>query len=193
MCPELDELNSSSAGTGLKTPGQPCPPDEGIWEERRTTANGFLTAAVDSSQGGRIPSTTGCVDTRADKSTIITADTTFLQQGLRPRSEENKQFDPGGKGEKAPPWKVAVTLPSFSGESWKAPCLLSVCASCSVLCVCLFPKLLFSSQVMTSQKRREGRRGQVANRRASVFSPTTLLKMARTSHTRFGRSANALR
>ena len=32
-------------------------------------------------------------------------------------SEENKQFDPGGKGEKAPPWNAAVTLHSFSGES----------------------------------------------------------------------------
>ena len=32
-------------------------------------------------------------------------------------SEENKQFDPGGKGEKAPPWNAAVTLLYFSGES----------------------------------------------------------------------------
>ena len=53
-------------------------------------------------------------------------------------SEENKQFDPGGKGEKAPPWNAAVTLLSFSGKSWEAPCLcfvFSVCALC-VLCVC---------------------------------------------------------
>ena len=32
-------------------------------------------------------------------------------------SEENKQFDPGGKEEKVPPWNAAVTLLSFSGES----------------------------------------------------------------------------
>ena len=54
-------------------------------------------------QEGRIPSTTSeSVDTRAsEKNTRITADTIFLQQGHKPRSEENKQFDPGGKGEKA--------------------------------------------------------------------------------------------
>ena len=76
---ELDELKSSSAGTGLETPEQQCPPYEGIWEQRRTTANGVLTAAVDSNQGGRIPSPTESVDTRADKSTRISGDTTFLQ------------------------------------------------------------------------------------------------------------------
>ena len=57
MDPELEEeLESPSAGTGLETPGQQGPPNEGIWEQRRTTANGFLTAGVDSSQGGRTPS-----------------------------------------------------------------------------------------------------------------------------------------
>ena len=30
MGPELKELISSSAGTGFKTPGQQCPPNEGI-------------------------------------------------------------------------------------------------------------------------------------------------------------------
>ena len=30
MGPELEELKTSSAGTGLKTPGQQCPPNEGI-------------------------------------------------------------------------------------------------------------------------------------------------------------------
>ena len=54
--PELKELESPSAGTGLKTPGQQCPPNEGAWEQGRTTANGFLTAGVGSSQGGRNPS-----------------------------------------------------------------------------------------------------------------------------------------
>ena len=49
MGPELEELESSSAGTSLKTPGQQCPPNEGVWKQGRTTANGFLTAGVDSS------------------------------------------------------------------------------------------------------------------------------------------------
>ena len=119
MNPERGELKSSSAGTGLETPGQQCPPNVGTWDQRRTTASGFLTAGVDSNQGGNIFSpTTESGDTRAgNNSTRITAVITFLQQGHKPRSKENKQFDPGGKGEKAPPWNAAVTLLSFSGES----------------------------------------------------------------------------
>ena len=102
MGPELEEFESSPTGTGFETPGQQCPPNEGIWEQGRTTANGFLTAGVDSSQGGRIPSPTESMDTRAsEKSTRITTDTTFLQQGHKPRSEENKQFDTGETVEKA--------------------------------------------------------------------------------------------
>ena len=51
--PERGELESSSAGTGLETPGQQCPPNEGIWETGRTTADGILTAGVGSNQGGK--------------------------------------------------------------------------------------------------------------------------------------------
>ena len=82
MDPELEELESPSAGTGLKTPGQQGPPNEGMWQQERTNANGFLTSGVDLSQGERNPSLTESEDTRAsEKSTRITADTTFLQQG----------------------------------------------------------------------------------------------------------------
>ena len=52
MSPELEEFKSPSAGTGLETPGQPCPPNEGIWETGRTPASGILTAGVDSDQEG---------------------------------------------------------------------------------------------------------------------------------------------
>ena len=48
MDPERGELESPSAGTGLETPGQQCPPNEGTWETGRTTADGFLTAGVGS-------------------------------------------------------------------------------------------------------------------------------------------------
>ena len=51
---ELDELKSSSAGTGLETPGQQCPPNEGVWKTGRITANVFLTAGVSSSKKGNI-------------------------------------------------------------------------------------------------------------------------------------------
>ena len=133
---EVDELKSSSAGTGLETLGQQCPPYEGIWEQRRTTANGVLTAAADSNQGGRIPSSKESIDTRADKSTRISADTTFLQQGNKTSREQNKQFDPGGSREKAPLWNAAVTLPSFSGEKLRG--FLSVFYLCSVYALCVF-------------------------------------------------------
>ena len=197
MDPELEEeLESPSAGTGLETPGQQGRPNEVTWEQQRTTANGFLTAGVDSSQGGRTPS-----PPKRSTSTRTFADifsTAAIQENRRRKtpSQQNKQFDPGGRGEKTPPWKAAVTLPSFLGESWKAPCLLSVCASCFVSALCVsVSKIIFLFSGDDFSERREGRRGQVAdvrNRRASVFSPTTLLKMARTSNTRFGRSANAL-
>ena len=51
-----EEPKSSSAGTGLETPGQQCPPNEGVWEQRQTTANGFVTVGMDSNQGGKTPS-----------------------------------------------------------------------------------------------------------------------------------------
>ena len=163
---DLKELESPSAGTGLETPGQQCPPNEGIWETGRITASGILTAGVGSSQRKNISSpTTESVDKRAkDTKTIEDISSTATTQENRRRktpSEQNKQFDPGEKGEKAPPWNSAVTLLSFSGESWEALCLFSVCASCFLICVCfVFPKY-FSFQVITTQRaqRHEGRRG----------------------------------
>ena len=58
MGPELEELESPSAGTGLETPGQQCSPNGGIWEIVRTTASGILTVGVGSCQGGNISSPT---------------------------------------------------------------------------------------------------------------------------------------
>ena len=81
MGPELEKLESPSAGTGLETPGQQRPPNEGTWDQGRTTASGFLTTGVDSNQEGNIfPPVTESGDTRAGKnSTIITADITSVQ------------------------------------------------------------------------------------------------------------------
>ena len=112
MDPERGEPGPSSAGTGLETPGQQCPPNEGIWETGRTTADGILTVGVGSNQGGNISS-----PTERAKSTAMFADissptehvgtqawTAATPENRRHKttSEENKQFDPGGIGEKAP-------------------------------------------------------------------------------------------
>ena len=114
----------------------------------RTTADGFLTAGVGSNQGGNISSPMERVDTRAGtKSTTTSADINFLRQGHKPKdedkgSEKNKHFHPCGKGEKAPLWNAAVTLPFlFLGRAGRlVTCLcfvFSVCALrgpvCSVL------------------------------------------------------------
>ena len=115
---ELEELTSSSAGTGLNTPGQESPPNEGVWETGRITADSILTAGVNSSQGGRTPSPPErSTSTRTFEAIFSTA---AIQENRRPKTfnELNKPFDPGGRGEKAPPWKAAVPLPFFSwGEA----------------------------------------------------------------------------
>ena len=58
MGPELEKLASSSAVTGLETPGQQCPLNEGVWETGRITVNGFLNAGMDSRKKGNISSST---------------------------------------------------------------------------------------------------------------------------------------
>ena len=151
MCPELEELESPSAGTGLETPGQQCTTNEGTWDQGRTTASGFLTAGVDSYQEGNISSPTECEDTKTFADTSSTAATPENLRRNTP-SEQNKHFDPGGKGGKAPPWNAAVTLLSFSGESWEAPCLFSVCAL-FVLCFLNY----FSIQVIFISKLKDMR------------------------------------
>ena len=50
MDPGMEELTSSSASTGLHTPGQESPPNEGVWETGRITADSILIAGVDSSK-----------------------------------------------------------------------------------------------------------------------------------------------
>ena len=141
MDPERGELKSSSAGTRLETPGQQCPPNEGTWDRGRTTASGISTAGVGSNQGGSVSSPTERAKDTKTFADISSTAATPAKRRHKTSSEENKQFDPGGKGKKAPPWNAAVTLLSLSGESGEAPCL------CFVLCLyfvyALFSKLLF--------------------------------------------------
>ena len=84
-----------------------------------------------------------------------------------------------------------------AGKLLVAFCLCFVlCALCSV-CVC-FPFFFLSTGDHFSAKLKEtwaldaDQVADVRNRRASIFSPITLLKLARTSNAQFGRSANAL-
>ena len=145
MSQELEELTSPSAGTGLKTPGQQGPPNEGTLGQRQTTANGFLTAGVGSSKERNIATST--TTTVAGISSIAA---TPSKRRLKTFNELNKPFDPGGREEQAPPWKTAVPLPSFS---WGEAGRLLVCLSgaklrgflsvSSMLCFFCFPELIF--------------------------------------------------
>ena len=113
MSQELEELTSSSAGKGLETPGQQGPPNEGIRETGKTTASGILmTAGAGPSRGENISSTERATKmvTVADISSIAA---TPSKRKHKTFSEENKQFDPGRRNEKALPWKAAVLLPFF--------------------------------------------------------------------------------
>ena len=149
MDPGGEELTSSSTSTGLNTPGQLSPPNEGVWETGRIIADGILTAGVNSSQGGRTPSPPERATRMVTAADIPLAAATPPKRRHKTSSELNKPFDPGGRGEKAPPWNAAVPLPFFS---WGEAVRLLVClgqgqeASCpfSLPCVCVFPNLYFS-------------------------------------------------
>ena len=153
MGPELEKLKSSSAGTGLDTPGQQCPPNEGIRETGRTTASGTLTAGASSSKKRNILTSTGTV------AGISSTAATPGYRRLKTFNEENKQFDPGGQGEKA---RLGTRLyPTFiSGQSWEAPCLFLLCA----FCVSVFLNLFFLSQVKPISKLKAMKRDQESSR-----------------------------
>ena len=114
MDPEPDQLEPPSAGTDFETRGQQCHP---IWETGRTTADGCLLVAVGSNLGGNtFPPTERVIGTRTGSVTttpVVSSKTAFMQTRRKPRgkrasSEENKRFDPGGKGGEPPPWKAGV-------------------------------------------------------------------------------------
>ena len=141
MDPDIMELESPSAGTSLETPGQQCPPNERTRETGRTTADGFLTAGVGLNQEGNISSPTEHVGMRAG--TAATPE----KRSHKTTSEENKQFDLDGKGEKAPLWNAAITLPFlFCGARWAmggSLFVLRVFCLCFVSFSCLLCSLNF--------------------------------------------------
>ena len=200
---ELEELTSSSAGTGLNTPGQESPPNEGVWETGRITADSILTAGVNSSQGGRTPS-----PPERSTSTVTVADipstaATPPKRRHKTSSEENKQFDPGGRGEQAPPWKAAVPLPFIScGEAGRLLVCLSGAKLGGLLFVfsamlVFFPKLLIYPGETYQQAERRGSWTPIkslmyATGGQALSRLLPYLKMAMTSNGRFDRSANTL-
>ena len=155
MDPERGELEPPSAGTGLEAPGQQCPPNEGAWEGR-TIADGYLIVGMGSTTTADISSPTEHVSTRAETAA------TPAKRRHKTTSKENKQFDRGGKGDKAPLWNAAVILSFFFwGERWAMGGALLVLR----VLVCVCPSALFfdycSFQVTTFHRaeKHEGRRG----------------------------------
>ena len=148
MNPEPTELESPSAGTGLESPGQQYPPNEGAWETERTIADGYLLVGLGSNQGGDISSPTEHVGTRAGTATTPSnsSNAIFRKASRKPRnkttSEENKQSDPGGKEEKPPFWNAAVVGIVFFlswGELWAmGGSLFLLRVLCLCVSVCLF-------------------------------------------------------
>ena len=94
MNPELTELEPPSAGTGLETPGQQYPPNEGIWDTGQPIADGYLLVGMGSNQGGGISSPKERVGTQAGSATTPanSSNTIFRQQDHKP-----KDGDKGGK------------------------------------------------------------------------------------------------
>ena len=141
--PERGELEPPSAGTGLETPGQQCPPNEGSWEKGRIIADSYLFVGMGSTTTADISSPMEHVGTQAGTAA------TPAKRRHKTTSEENKQFDPGGKGEKAPLWTAAViSIFLFSGESvgpWGARCL---CFVFFCLCIVFFSCLLCSTIIV---------------------------------------------
>ena len=142
MDSEQDQLELPSTGTVLETPGQQCPPNG---ETGRTTADGYLLVGMGSNQGGDTSPPTERVDTRAGTATTPanSSNTIFLKASRKPEdkkkgSEENTQFDPGGKQattlERGS--NGVVFFPGGNFGPWEARCLCFVFSVCVRLCVC---------------------------------------------------------
>ena len=156
------------------------------------------------------------MDTRAsqESTTTTVAGTSSIaatpsKRRLKTSSEENKQFDPGGRGEQATPWKAAVPLPFFSGSDAGR---LLVCLSgaelrgflsffffCFVYALFFFcfPKLSIYPGETYQQAERRGSWTPIkslmyATGGQALSRLPPYLKMAMTSNARFDRSANTL-
>ena len=99
MNPELTKLEVPLTDTGIETPGQQCPPNEGTWEIGRTIADGYLLVGMGSNHGGDISSPKECVGTRA--STAMTpansSNTIFRKASRKPKNKRTSSLTPDGK------------------------------------------------------------------------------------------------
>ena len=104
MEPELGKLKSSLTGKGLEAPGQQCLSN---WEMERTTVDGCLLVDGSSDVGETTFSLEDFViGTQPDSrtSTSLASSKSICPHMSRKHedkeltNEENKQFDPGGKG-----------------------------------------------------------------------------------------------
>ena len=126
MSQELEELTSSSTGTGLNTPGQQCPPNEGVWETGRIIADGILTAGVDSSKEGNISSPMESTERATRMITVADIPSTAATPPKRRHktSSEENNFRPGWKRRAGPALESGCTSTFFFlWRSWEASCL----------------------------------------------------------------------
>ena len=110
----------------------------------------------------------------------------FIKHHFSKGNEENKQFDPGGKGEKPPPWNAAVMVFFLSWGNfgpWEARCVyfvfFSVCAYLFVHYLLFYQVIIFSG--LKNMREDADQVADVRNRRASTFLPINPLKMAKTN------------
>ena len=140
MGPELKELESPLADTGLETPGQQCPLNEGTWDQGRTTASGILTAGVGSSQGGNISSPTERAKSTATVADISSTAATSENRRHKTSSEEKQAVRPRWKRREGTALERGCNSTFFFwGELGgsllvlRILCLCSVCASCEFI------------------------------------------------------------
>ena len=116
--------------------------------------------------------------------------------GPQTRKRRKQTVRPRWGRREGPALDAAVLYFLFLGRAGRLLVCFSLCVL-SLLCVCLFSTLFLYPGDHFSAKLKDMRGdvdqvADVRNRRANIFPPITLLKMVRTSNTRFGHSANAL-
>ena len=193
MSQELEELTSSSTSTGLNTPGQLSPPNEGIWETGRITADSILTAGVNSR--GKNSVTPGTINKYGNFCRHLfdscypvktqTQDIQRTEQAVRPRWErrESPALERGCTS------TLSFPVAKLGGFLFVLYALF--------FCFFCFPKLLIYPGETYQQAERRGSWTPIkslmyATGGQALSRLLPYLKMAMTSYARFDRSANTL-